>query len=264
MPHTRSEIALPLRSRGRVLGALSVQSIQEAAFSEADISVLQTLADQVAVAIDNAELFSRTKAALEEVQAIQRRYLAQAWRELLAMETVTQADYSQPGTEAEDGSLIREARREAMKHRQAVTIDNFFPDSGELGEEDSTSQAALVVPLKLRGQVIGTMVLHETRHQRRWTAEDTAMAETIAEQVALTVENLRLTRETQRRAAREQLVGEVADQMQRATDMGALMRITAEGLNRVLGGSRAFVRMGTKAELTGRDGSGHKSQEERR
>jgi len=253
MPHTRSEIALPLCSRGRVLGALSVQSTQEAAFGEADIAVLQTMADQVAVAIDNAHLFSRTEAILKEVQAVQHRYLTQAWGEFLAMRPVAQINYTQPGAEPGDEDFLHEARREATEYGQTITVNSPLPDS----------QAAMVVPLKLRGQVIGTIALHETDHQRPWTAEEVALAEAVGEQAALTVENLRLMDETRRRAIREQTVGEISDQMQRATDIEALMRITAEGLNRALGGSRAFVRMGTQAELTGVNGSGHKSQDER-
>ncbi len=263
VPRMRSEIALPLRSRGHTLGALSVQSTQEGAFSKADTAALQTLADQVAVAIDNARLFSQTEAVLKEIQAVQRRYLAQAWREFLAMGPVAQIDYTQPGTEPGDGSFLHEARREAMAHGQTTTVDNADSPSPNRDEKASTPQTALVVPLKLRGQVIGTMALQETRHRRPWTAEDIALAETVAEQFTLTVENLRLFEETRRHAARERLIGEITDQMQRATDMEALMRITAEGLNRATGGSRTFVRMGTEAELAGGDGSGHKSQEER-
>jgi len=260
LPETRSELALPLRSRGRVIGAMTVQSAEEGAFDEAGIAVLQTMADQVAVAIDNAELFSRTEAALEEVQAVQRRYLAQAWREFLATRPVVRMDYTEPGTETGEEGFLREARSQALMHGRTVATEGT--SSGTDGES-STPQTAMVVPLKLRGQVIGTLALHETRHPRLWTAEEAALAETVAEQVALTIENLRLMDETQRRIARERLVGEIADQMQRATDMAALMQITAEGLSKALGGSRTFVWMGTKAELTGGDGSGHQSQEER-
>ena len=113
----------------------------------------------------------------------------------------------------------------------------------------------MVVPLKLREQVIGTMALLETRHQRMWTAEEVAMTETIAEQVALTVENLRLMDETQRRAVRERLVSEISDRMQRATDMADLMRITAEGLNEALNSSRTLVQMKTEDGLIGGNGS---------
>lgn len=266
--HTRSEIALPLRSRTHILGALSVQSTHEAAFSETDVAALQTMADQVAVAIDNARLFSQTEAALEEVQAIQQRYLAQTWKDFLITRPVIQVDYTQPGIELGNGSLLHRARREAMVHGQTVTVEAVPPDQDESAASPQTpatgsGQAALVVPLKLREQVIGTMTLHETSHQRPWMPEEIDMAETIAEQVVLTVENLRLMDETQRRVARERLVGEISDRMQQAMDMEDLMRITAEELNMALGGSRTFVQMGTAAELVGGDGSGHKSEEER-
>jgi GAF domain-containing protein len=243
MPHTRSEVALPLRSRGRVLGALSVQSTQETAFSEDDIAVMQTMADQVAVAIDNARLFSQTEAVLEQVQAVQRRYLVQAWKEFLAARPVSRTDYTEPGAEPGDGDFLRKARREAVVQGQTVVVGNFSPDSNE---QDSVPQSALVVPLKLRGQVIGTVALHETRRQRPWTAEEIAMVETVAEQSALTVENLRLMDETQRRATRERMISGITDRMWRATDMEDLMRTTAEELNRALSGSRAFVRLAMK------------------
>jgi len=129
-----------------------------------------------------------------------------------------------------------------------VALDGFSRDAGG---KDSAPQTALVAPLKLRGHVVGTMTLHETRHPRSWKTGEIAMLETIAEQVTLSVENLRLMDETQRRAAREQLVGEITTQMQRATDMESLMRVTVEELNRVLGGSRAYAHLGAAAELAG-------------
>jgi GAF domain-containing protein len=253
MPETRSEIALPLRSRGRILGALSVHSTRRTAFEEDDVAVLQTMADQVAVAIDNAQLFSQTETVLAEVQAVQRHYLAQAWQDFLALSSVNQVDYTQPGVEVGDARILREARHRAMKEGQTVSVDSA-DDPADVSLADP-GQAAMVVPLKLREQVIGTLALLETRHQRLWTAEEIAMTETVAEQVALTVENLRLMDETQRRAVRERLVSEISDRMQRATDMTDLMRITAEGLNEALNGSRTLVQMGVESESTGGNGS---------
>jgi PAS domain S-box-containing protein len=57
LPLTRSEIALPLVSRGSVLGALTIQSTQGSAFSREDIAVFQTMADQLANAVANAALY---------------------------------------------------------------------------------------------------------------------------------------------------------------------------------------------------------------
>ncbi|MFZ6027777.1 MAG: response regulator [Chloroflexota bacterium] len=61
LPDTRSELALPLISRGEVLGAMTVQSTQEAAFSEEDVIVLQTMADQLANALSTAQLFDEVQ-----------------------------------------------------------------------------------------------------------------------------------------------------------------------------------------------------------
>lgn len=58
LPETQSEMAMPLVSRGSVIGALTIQSRVEDAFSESDISILQTMSDQLAISIENARLFS--------------------------------------------------------------------------------------------------------------------------------------------------------------------------------------------------------------
>ncbi|RLC94524.1 MAG: hypothetical protein DRI77_10920 [Chloroflexi bacterium] len=239
---TRSEIALPLHSRGHILGAISVQSTREAAFSEADAAVLQTMADQVAVAIDNARLFGQTEAALEEVQAAHRRYLAQAWKEFLVTKPLARIDYTQPGTGHIDDSLLHEARREVTAHGQSVTVDTDRDGSA------STPQAALVVPLKLRGQTIGTIALHETRRQRAWTTEETILAETVAEQLALTVENLRLMDETQRRAHEERLLGEITARIRAPLDVDAILQTAVRELGQAIGVDRVSVYLAPEEE----------------
>ena len=128
LDRTRSEAALPLRSRGHILGALSVQSAREAVFEEDDVAVLQAIADQLAVALDNARLFTQTGTALREVQAAQRRYLAEAWKEFLEIRPMAHVDYVQPGAELGDDELLRDAQRAAMVHERAVATDlaRFF------------------------------------------------------------------------------------------------------------------------------------------
>jgi PAS domain S-box-containing protein len=79
LPETRSELALPLISHGQVIGALTLQSSVENAFSEEDIAVLEIMAGQIANSLENARLYKQTRAALEELEAIHRSYLRQAW-----------------------------------------------------------------------------------------------------------------------------------------------------------------------------------------
>ena len=73
LPETRSEMALPLVSRTRCIGALTVQSTQEAAFSNADIIVLQAMAEQLAIAIDNARLYATAQREIFERREAEER-----------------------------------------------------------------------------------------------------------------------------------------------------------------------------------------------
>lgn len=120
LPHTRSEIALPLLVGDHVIGALDVQSTEEAAFDEENIQILQSMANQVAIALENAQLFQESQQRLEELQTIQRQYLASAWTQFVAEE--------KPG-------------------------EYIF---GEAPVEDSS---ALEVPLALRDEILGRIQL---------------------------------------------------------------------------------------------------------
>ncbi|MGD8457532.1 MAG: response regulator [Anaerolineales bacterium] len=72
LPDTRAELGLPLMIGGRVIGALDVQSTKVNAFSEDDVAVLQTLADQIAVALENARSFEVAQRAVVEIQEADR------------------------------------------------------------------------------------------------------------------------------------------------------------------------------------------------
>ena len=72
LPETRSEMAIPLISRERVMGALTIQSREENAFNDSDISILQTMCDQLATSIENARLFSNVQAELEHRRRIEQ------------------------------------------------------------------------------------------------------------------------------------------------------------------------------------------------
>ena len=82
---TRSEVAIPLRIGSRIVGVIDIQSTQVEAFTKDDLSVLQSLADQVAVAIDNArsyELSQQLIKDLREVDQLKSQFLANMSHEL--------------------------------------------------------------------------------------------------------------------------------------------------------------------------------------
>ena len=83
LPETRSELALPLLARDKVIGAITIQSKQVTTFSQQDLGVLQTMANQLAIAIENARLFenlARSQKAAESLvqETIALQQLSQA------------------------------------------------------------------------------------------------------------------------------------------------------------------------------------------
>ncbi len=82
LPDTRSEAALPLRVRGQIIGVLDVQSTQPEAFNDDDISVLQTLADQIAVALQTAQLFQQVEQSMEAQRQAYGELSQKAWKNI--------------------------------------------------------------------------------------------------------------------------------------------------------------------------------------
>jgi signal transduction histidine kinase len=73
LSETRSELALPLISRGQIIGALGIQSKEEAAFSEEEIAIYQAMADQLANAISNARLYHQLQRELTERKRVEKK-----------------------------------------------------------------------------------------------------------------------------------------------------------------------------------------------
>lgn len=79
LPYTRSELALPLIASDRVIGALNLHSVRESDFGAEVINTLQNMANQVAIALENARLFQDAQQNIRELRAIQKQYLFTGW-----------------------------------------------------------------------------------------------------------------------------------------------------------------------------------------
>jgi GAF domain-containing protein len=108
-------------------------------------------------------------------------------------------------------------------------------------------KAALAIPIKVRGQVIGVLSASRPTETGEWTDEELALLETLSDQLGEALESARLYRDTQRRAAYEQLLGHIVDRMRRTVDMDALMQTAIQEMASALGASSAFVQLGIGA-----------------
>ncbi|HXF84069.1 MAG TPA: GAF domain-containing protein [Anaerolineales bacterium] len=217
LPLTRSEIALPLIIRGKVLGVLDIQSDQPQAFNADDLDILQTLADQLAVAIDNARLLDESRAALMQLEALTGVRTREAWYQKLGKESLAYT-YTPLGLRAEKPSS---------------------------DEGDKT----LKIPITLRGQKIGTITLAR-RDNTTWNKLDEDLVREVAHQVGLAVENIRLLEEATQRARQEQTVGELAARFSQLLDVDTLLQTAARELGQLPGVAEASVFIGEFPEQT--------------
>ncbi|MFQ3568363.1 MAG: GAF domain-containing protein, partial [Aggregatilineales bacterium] len=79
LPETRAEMALPLQIGGRVIGALDVQSKHPESFQPEEVQTFQLLADQIAIAIQNARLLVEARERLEQIETLNRQLTQEQW-----------------------------------------------------------------------------------------------------------------------------------------------------------------------------------------
>jgi signal transduction histidine kinase len=191
LPDTRSELALPLRKGDRVLGVLDIQDDEINRFTSTDVSLMQSIANQAAVAIDNARLLAETRAALKEVERLNRRLTREGWDEFVEEITTPGYRFSR-GTSlpiSPDADVWLPPMKQAAAQKQLVKrVDG--------GRKDK-SEAELAVPLVLRGEVIGVLGV-KREEVKDWAEEEVAAIEAVANQVTLALENARLSKEREK------------------------------------------------------------------
>ncbi len=240
LPETRSEVALPLRTRGEVIGVLDVQSREPAAFGEDDAAMLQTLADLVAVAVSNARLFQQVQERLEAERRTYRELTREEWRELLKSRSV-------PGF-ARDGGGVS-----VVTGPWRVRMAESLRSGGPVVDGDAR---ALSLPLRVRGNVVGVVDARKPEGATGWSEREIALMEMLVEQVAVALESARLYEDSQRRAARERLLDELTIRMRETLDMEAVLRTAVQEVRRALDLPEVVVRLVPRQSLQGGDERG--------
>jgi len=226
LPDTHSEMALPLRVGTRAIGALDVQSTETNAFSQEDIIILTTLADQVSIAIENARLFGEARNALAESKSVLEKYTRQDWSNFVNQVKLTGFVFDGKQVAPLDNQTKREHIKTAIK-------------TGSLSLERAS--ATVAVPIKLRGQTIGVLDVRSKKGAREWTQDEITMLEAAAERAALALENARLVESAQRRASRERAIGEISARIGAVSDMESILQTAVEELGRKIGGAAEVI-----------------------
>ena len=234
LPETRAEMAIPMRMGSEIMGALDVQSTQPNAFTADDTRMFQTIADQLAIAIDKARLVQKLQASIEEMEKSYRQTTRQGWQSYVrASRRHYSFRYNQQALEA--GVLETPEVHEARQQNQLVvkTIPAEQPDQNPV--------SVIAVPIKLRQEVIGVL---DIRVQAETVSKELLeLLEVTSNRLALALENARLVETVQIRVDRERLVSEISNRVRASTDVDGILRTTAAELGRRLGVSEVVVQL---------------------
>lgn len=247
----RSMLMAPIMIHGKIVGALDAESIEKVHdFSRREVALVQAVADQLGIAMENWQLLEETRAALAEVEAAHRAYVRRGWQEHLSQQEMLGRSAfirHQDGTVLPAADVWHPEMERALATLGPAAVSERTPDGERTG---------MAIPIRVRGQTIGVLGVEAPESNRHWTQGEIALLESVGDQLGQTLETARLFADTQRRAERERLVGEITARVRATTDVQAILATAAEELGRALGASYSAVRVGLRADSTDDDPSG--------
>jgi GAF domain-containing protein len=285
LPYTRSEAAIPLKVGDRIVGVLDVQSNQLFAFNEDNLRTLQILADQLAIAVVNSELFAETQEHLAQHRLLHHITTTAASGTTLD-EALQSAVNGLQVTLGGDRVAILLADREkkmlevraavgyannvysiripmgsgitgwVASHRKTLRINNVLQDTRYI-EASSNTRSEMAIPLLYRSELLGVLNV-ESELVAAYAENDEELLGTLGGSLAAIIANARLLEQIRGQAERERILFEITDRIRRTTDMDTILATTASELTRAIGANRARIRVGVKPRLTKPDNEGRK------
>ena len=242
LPETRSEIVLPLRSHNFTIGALDIQSSTSAAFDDKDIQTFQILADQLAVAIENAQLTQQVEGNLKALIATNQLQTQKIWQ-------IANTQRERPAFEY-DGTQVRAVPQNLPSSllKQLEMGNPIVLDEDTDIQDGHKHINTLLIPLLVLNQVIGVIGLEQEDPNYVWKDEDIALAQAAANRAALTLDNARLLEESQRRAIKERNILESTTRIGTALNIENILQTTVEEVEKILGDSEIILQINTGSQ----------------
>ena len=269
-PDTRSEAAFPLKVGERILGEIDVQSVHPYAFTEDKLRSLQILADQIAIAVVNTELFSETQEHLSQHRLLHHITTTAASGTTLeeALESavnglqvtlggdrvsilLTNREKNTLETKAFTGYAEDIAKVEiplgsgitgwAAAHKRPLRVRNVTEDPRYIMVSSNT-RSELAIPLVYRNELLGVLNV-ESELVDAYTENDEEMLGTLGGSLAAIIANARLLEQIRVQAERDRLIYEVTTKIRRSTDIQSIMTATANELTRLTGARFAKIQI---------------------
>jgi GAF domain-containing protein len=237
LPESRSEAGLPLRSHGRVIGVLDIHADEITAFNQENIEIHQLLTDQLVAAVENVELVQRLETTLAELNTIYQAQTKQTWQKSIRERGDISLEYDglqvKPVTYQLPSNIIQQ-----LKTGKSVVLEQNHHGRAEWKKH---GQNTLVIPLMVLNQMIGAIGLQQENPKHVWTEEEIALAEAVANRAALALENARLLEEAQRRAVKEQTIGEISAKIGNLVNIENIVQTTIQELSQMIPGTEVAI-----------------------
>lgn len=269
LPDTKAEACLPLRVGDRILGVLDVQSNHIYAFTSENVKILQILADQLAVAVVNSELFAEAQERLSQHRLLHHVTTAAASSTTIE-EALNSAVQGLQVTLGGDQISILLANKEqktlevrsaigypndesarlkipfgvgitgwVAAHKQAQRINDVSKDSRYIAVNPKV-RSELAIPLIYRNEVLGVLNVESPR-VNAYTENDEEMLGTLAGSLAAIIAHSRLLEQFRQQVERERLLYEITNKIRRTTDPQKILAITADELSKALNTRRTTI-----------------------
>lgn len=234
LPETRAELAVPLRIGEDIIGALDVQSREGASFNNDQIQVLQIMADQIAVAIENARLYQESVRRIRSVRDRTRDETLRAWRDYM-FDNRTQRLVRRAGTPTDVD----------LDHLREQALATGQPVVGEVTERDTIP---LAVPLWLRGEIVGVVAWELIASD--YDGNTLQLAKDLVDRFAMSLDNTRLFEQSQRATERERLVNEISAKLTAETEVSEILQTAIREVGQALRAPQVSIRLNQDDQQT--------------
>jgi GAF domain-containing protein/HAMP domain-containing protein len=234
LPYPCSQHAFPVRLGDQVLGVLDIHTFSKDQLTDENTEMLQWIANQLAIAINNAQMISEAQSALETYGRSYQQTSQESWAAFLQERPDWGYVY-----QSKDTTQLREKRDSewSPNMRKAARTGQIVQDIEEQG-------ITIAIPIKVRNRVVGVLDFKKGDPEASWTPEEVTILETLTEELGQALESAQLFEDTQRRAAREQLARQITDRIRRASTVESVVQTAVDELFQATGSSRhVFVRL---------------------
>jgi len=275
LPETRAEAAIPLKIGDKIFGVLDVQSDNPFSFGPFDMDTLQILADQLAIAVNNSELFAETQEHLSQHRLLHHITTSAASGTTLEEALTSAAKGLQVSlggdrviiflADPEHKNLIPKAwvgySNEIVNqtipigvgitgwvaaHRKNLRIDNIIEDTRYIKLSPNT-RSEMAIPLIFRNELLGVLNV-ESEQAAAYSENDEEMLGTLAGSLAAIIANGRLLEQIRRQAERERLLYEITSKIRQSTDTHSILMTTVGELSRATNATKAKISIGIRED----------------